>query len=67
MLDEDQELVIFKAIGRSLIAVLTAPDEIEADPKQMVDMVVETTQELLEGKEGRRKLAEALKYCRESW
>lgn len=60
VLDEDQELVIFKAIGRSLMAVLTAPDEIEADPKQMVDMVVETTQELLEGKEGRRKLAEAL-------
>ena len=60
MLDEDQELVIFKAIGRSLIAVLTAPDEIEADSKQMVDMVVKTTQELLEGKEGRRKLAEAL-------
>ena len=60
VLDEDQELVIFKAIARSLMAVLTAPDEIEADPKQMVDMVVETTQELLEGKEGRRKLAEAL-------
>ena len=60
VLDEDQELVIFKAIGRSLMAVLTAPDEIEADPKQIVDMVVETTQELLEGKEGRRKLAEAL-------
>jgi len=62
VLDEDQELVIFKAIGRSLMAVLTAPDEIEADPKQMVDMVVETTQELLEGKEGRRKLAEALDF-----
>ena len=60
VLDEDQELVVFKAIGRSLMAVLTAPDEIEADPKQIVDMVVETTQELLEGKEGRRKLAEAL-------
>ena len=60
VLDEDQELVIFKAIGRSLMAVLTAPDEIEADPKQIVDMVAETTQELLEGKEGRRKLAEAL-------
>ena len=60
VLDEDQELVIFKAIGRSLMAVLTAPDEIEAAPKQMIDMVVETTQELLEGKEGRRKLAEAL-------
>ena len=60
VLNEDQEFVIFEAIGRSLMAVLTVPDEIEADPKQVVDMAVETAQELLEGKEGRCKLAEAL-------
>jgi len=60
VLNEDQEFVIFEAIGRSLMAVLTVPDEIEADPKQVVDMAVETAQELLKGKEGRRKLAEAL-------
>jgi len=60
VLDEEQEFVIFQAIGRSLMAVLTTPDEIEVDPKQMVDAAVETAQELLKGKEGRRKLAEAL-------
>ena len=60
VLDEEQELVIFQAIGRALMAVLTTPDEIEVDPKQVVDLAVETAQELLEGKEGRSKLAQVL-------
>ena len=60
VLDEEQELVIFQAIGRALMAVLTTPDEIEVDPKQVVDLAVETAQELLGGKEGRCKLAQVL-------
>lgn len=60
VLDEEQELVIFQAIGRALMAVLTAPDEIAVDPKQVVDLAVETAQELLEGQEGRSKLAQVL-------
>ena len=60
VLDEEQELVIFQAIGRALMAVLTTPDEIAVDPKEAVDLAVETAQELIEGKEGRSKLAQAL-------
>ena len=60
VLDEKQELVIFQSIGGALMAVLTTPDEIAADPKHAVDLAVETAQELLERKEGRDKLAQVL-------
>jgi len=60
VLDEEQELVIFQAIGRALMAVLTTPDAIDIDPKGMADLAVESAQELLGGKEGRRRLAQVL-------
>jgi len=58
VLDEEQELVILKSVGRAVMVVLTSPSElIEINPKEGVNTAISTAQGLLAGREGRMKMA----------
>ena len=61
VLDEEQELIILKSVGRAMMVVLTSPSElIEINPKEGVNTAISTAQDLLSGREGRMKMARIL-------